>query len=500
MNLGELLDSIPISTHLPAGRSTPIGGVAEDSRQVRAGDLFVARNGTRARGIQFIHDAVARGASAVLVEDVSGLGLPEDFPVVSCSTPAPALGWLAHAVRGFPAAGMNLFAITGTNGKTTTTYLLRSICRAAEIPCGLITTVEIDDGRTVCENTMTTPDPVSLAELFARMKTNGVKAVVMEASSHALAQDRLAGLDFKVGMFSNLTQDHLDFHSDMENYAAAKARLFTSLKPDSFAVINADDPWSAGMVRHTAARVISYGLEKPADVFCRIIQFDHTGMDLLVKVPDAGEISIRTHLVGRYNAQNIICALSAAWCVGFKMDQIIQGIEQMASVPGRLQPVAPPGMNRTAMPFQVFVDYAHTPDALENVLRAVRPWAQGRIICVFGCGGDRDQTKRPKMAAVTEKFADSVILTSDNPRSENPDDIIAMIRRGFSASIGARLLVEPDRAAAIRAAVDMARPQDVILIAGKGHENYQIIGSHKHHFDDVEQASQALAQRFNGRV
>ncbi|HTV47321.1 MAG TPA: UDP-N-acetylmuramoyl-L-alanyl-D-glutamate--2,6-diaminopimelate ligase [Phycisphaerae bacterium] len=501
MHLSELLYSIPVFTQIVRGRGdVPLTGVAEDSRQVRPGDLFIARAGTRTDGIRFIQDAVSRGASAVMVENPDGLEIQSDAALVVCSKPAAALGWLAQAMQGFPTKSMDLFAITGTNGKTTTTYLMRSICRAADIPCGLITTIQIDDGREVAENSMTTPDPILLAGLFLRMKNNGVRVVAMEASSHALAQDRLAGLDFKVAMFSNLTQDHLDYHGTLENYAAAKGRLFESLQPCAFAVINADDPWAARMVQNTKARVISYGLKQGADVVCRINLLDQTGMSLELTIPDAGKICLKTPLVGRHNAQNIACAFSAAWCAGFKLDRIVAGIEQMSCVPGRLQPVTPPGMSRSELPFQVLVDYAHTHDALENVLRSIRPWTTGKIICVFGCGGDRDKTKRPKMAAAAEKLADSIIVTSDNPRTENPDDIITMILGGFSGSIGQRLVVQPDRALAIRAAVEKAVAGDVILIAGKGHENYQIIGSHKHHFDDVEQASEALTQRFSTRV
>src|SRR5271170_4158838 len=332
MNFGELLHSIPIPTRIFRGSDVPISGVTEDSRLVYPGSLFVARTGTRTQGIRFVHDAVSHGAAALVVDNPDGLDLPPDFPFALCSNPSVALGWLAQAMRNFPAKAMDLFAVTGTNGKTTTTYLLRSICHAAAIPCGLITTIQIDDGRQIGENSMTTPDPVQLADLFSRMKANGARIVAMEASSHALAQDRLAGLDFKVAMFSNLTQDHLDYHGTLENYAAAKSRLFESLGSGSFAAINADDPWSARMVQNTRARVISYGIEKPADVFCRIVRLDHSGMHLKIKIPDTGEISINTPLVGRHNAQNIACALTAAWSAGLQLDRIIAGIEQMSHV------------------------------------------------------------------------------------------------------------------------------------------------------------------------
>ena len=491
MKLSELLaDAVLPPTRLIKAAADPeISRVVEDSRQVRPGDLFVARRGTRHRGESFIDEALARGAAAVLVapdQAATGPGRERDVSAEEL------LARLAHRLRGDPARGLTIFAVTGTNGKTTISYLVRAICQAAGQRCGLISTVEIDDGRQVRESVMTTPGPVELADLLAEMKNNGVGVVSMEASSHALDQGRMAGLPVAVAMFSNLTGDHLDYHSTMDNYAAAKARLFASLPATAAAIINADDPWSSRMVQGTAARVIRWSLQQPADFKADILRMDALGMTLRISHPGGSPWTITTELVGRHNAQNILCAVAACASQGIAAQAIERGVEQMRAVPGRLQAVCAQGKRRDEMPFQVLVDYAHTHDALENVLRAVRPWTTGRIICVFGCGGDRDATKRPKMAAVAERLADQVIITNDNPRTENPDSIIAMILAGFSSPARAAVQVCPDRRAAIDAAVQQARTGDVVLIAGKGHENYQILGAVKHPFDDVAVARAAL--------
>ena len=495
MKLSVLLADVVV----PPGRliksvaDPEINRVVEDSRQVRPGDLFVARSGTRHHGESFIQDALGRGAAAVLLADQATPTVPLQDRDISAQE---MLARLAHRLRGEPARGLKIFAVTGTNGKTTISYLVRAICQAAQQRCGLISTVEIDNGAQVRESVMTTPGPVELADLFAEMKSNGVRAVSMEASSHALDQGRMAGFPVAAAMFSNLTGDHLDYHKTMEHYAAAKARLFAGLPAGSAAIINADDPWSARMVQATAARVIRYGLEKPADFKADILHMNALGMTLRINHPGGSPWTIRTELVGRHNALNILCAVAACASQGVAAPAIQLGIEQMSAVPGRLEAVLVEGKSRNEMPFQVLVDYAHTHDALENVLRAIRPWTTGRVMCVFGCGGDRDATKRPKMAAVAQCLADYVIITSDNPRTEDPQNIITMILAGLSPEARATVRVCPDRRAAIEAAIQEARPGDVVLIAGKGHERYQILGTVKHPFDDVAVARAALADRW----
>jgi UDP-N-acetylmuramoyl-L-alanyl-D-glutamate--2,6-diaminopimelate ligase len=503
LKLRELIRDIPVPIRVAGDLDTDIRRVVEDSRQVRAGDLFVARPGVRSSGERFIQEALARGAVAVLSDSSSSV-----FPVsanrpvafLQTSRPATALGWLAQRIYSDPARDLRLFAVTGTNGKTTTAYLVREILRAAGFNCGLIGTVQTDDGRTVLESAMTTPGPVELADLLARMRRNGATAAVLEASSHALAQERLVGINIHVAMFTNLTGDHLDYHATMDNYAAAKARLFDALSPDGFAVVNADDPWSRRMLQNTAAKAVSYALRSPADFSAMIGRCDAAGMDMLVHGPSGLQWNVSSVLVGRHNAQNILCAAVAAWCGGIAPEYILRGVRNLSCVPGRLEPVMAPGVRWSQMPFHALVDYAHTHDALENVLQAVRPWTQGRIICVFGCGGDRDSSKRPKMAAVAERLSDLVIVTSDNPRNESPDAIIQMILAGFSSAMGERLRVCSDRAAAIDLAIALAQPGDMVLIAGKGHEKYQIIGAQRSYFDDVEQAGRALAARFGIRA
>ncbi len=499
MTLHRLLRSVPlplVKLKAPGCDLDPdIVRVVEDSRMVRPGDLFVARAGTHNNGQRFIADAIQRGATAIVTDRSALLPTSSTIPVVQCDNPALALGWLAQAIHDFPARAMKLLAVTGTNGKTTTTYLIRSVMRQAGIISGLIGTVQLDDGKTVLDSPMTTPGPVELADILARMKDNGVRAVALEASSHALSQGRLAGLDIQVAMFSNLTGDHLDYHGTMENYAAAKALLFESLAPDAYAVINAQDAWSSRMIRDCGAKTISYGIDCPADFSCAIHSMTAAGMDLSIRGPDGAVWNFWTGLVGRHNVQNILCAAAACWAVGVAPEYIVAGMKAGDSVPGRLQPVVPVGTTRQEMLFAVLVDYAHTHDALENVLKALRGISRGKLICVFGCGGDRDATKRPKMGAVAERLADTIIVTDDNPRTEASSVIIEQIRHGFSGDMGDRLAVIPDRAAAIRHAINIAQQGDVVLIAGKGHENYQIIGTSRHPFDDVEQAKAALMSR-----
>ncbi len=478
-----------------------IDGVVEDSRLAAPGTIFVARAGTHANGAAFLQKALAAGAAAVVFNPDS---VPADFgeraakfgavPIASYQ-PAVMLGHLAQQTVGNPARKLKLLAVTGTNGKTTTTFLLRGIFRAAGLKCGLIGTVQTDDCQTVTESSMTTPAPVDLAALLDRMVKNGAQAAAMEASSHALAQDRLAGLNFSVAMFSNLTGDHLDYHGTMENYAQAKARLFADLRPEASAVINADDPWNRRMVQDCRARILTYALDRPADFTGRIHRLNGAGMDIELSGPQGQSDRVRSSMVGRHNAQNLLCAVAGAWAAGLQWQDIIPGLEKLDHVPGRLEAVRLPGISPHDMPFHVLVDYAHTHDALQNVLSAVRPWTRNRIILVFGCGGDRDVTKRPKMAGVAEQLADDIFLTQDNPRNENPQDILNMILTGFSETARRRVHICPDRREAIGAAIEMARPGDVVLIAGKGHENYQIIGTVKHPFDDLKTAAAALHRR-----
>ncbi|HUO08652.1 MAG TPA: UDP-N-acetylmuramoyl-L-alanyl-D-glutamate--2,6-diaminopimelate ligase [Phycisphaerae bacterium] len=507
MRFSELIQRIGGRVQVMDVRAGGAGGggdpeilrVCEDSRKVRAGDLFVARGGTKTSGEQFVADAIAKGAVAIVSEESPGIAIPgleREGAFARVGNANLALALLAHELAGNPTSGMKMIGVTGTKGKTTVAYLMRSVLKAAGKKVGMVGTVEIDDGVTVVPAEMTTPGVVELVELFSRMKANGVTHCVMEVSSHSLHQHRVAGIDWAVAIFTNLTGDHLDYHKTMEEYAAAKAMLFQGLKGGAVAVINADDSYATQMVRDCTVKVLRYALNGAADWTAAIPTMSASGMDMEIKGRDGISQYFASPLVGRHNAYNTLCALAGADALGIPLDKIIDGLDEMEGVPGRLQPVVPEGWGRQGMRFQVLVDYAHTHDSLENVLRAVRTtMGKGRLICVFGCGGDRDRTKRPKMAAVAETFADLVIVTSDNPRTEDPHAIIAEIRTGFSSNANGKVKVEPDRRAAIRTAISIADSGDVVLLAGKGHENYQIIGTTKHHFDDVEEAQAALKLR-----
>jgi UDP-N-acetylmuramoyl-L-alanyl-D-glutamate--2,6-diaminopimelate ligase len=526
--IGKLRERGGEVVRMHAGMDPEILGVCDDSRKAKAGDLFVARAGVKADGAKFIEDAIGRGAVAVVTSGqwpVAGGQKEVAWAQVGDANLACAL--LAHEVGGRPTAGMKVIGVTGTKGKTTVAYLLRSVLRAAGHTVGMVGTVEIDDGREAVPADMTTPGSVELARLFSRMKANGVTHCVMEVSSHALHQHRVAGIEFAVGIFTNLTGDHLDYHKTMEEYAAAKAVLFERMGETATAVINADDSWARRMVQGCRAKVIPLHVELDThragtmETAARaeagwsglVTQMDSGGMWInlggpVTFVPGMEKslpfmYKIHTPLVGKHNAYNILCAVAGAYALGLTLEQMRLAVAALLTArgaPGRLQRVEVTGQE---LPFQVFVDYAHTHDALENVLKALRAtMGGGKLICVFGCGGDRDRTKRPKMGRVAETLADRVIVTSDNPRTEDPAFILGEICAGFSEGWqgAGKVTVEADRRAAIRAAIEMAGAGDVVLIAGKGHENYQIIGTTKSHFDDVEEAAAAIAQRLGAKV
>jgi UDP-N-acetylmuramoyl-L-alanyl-D-glutamate--2,6-diaminopimelate ligase len=355
--------------------------------------------------------------------------------------------------------------------------------------CGLIGTVEVHDGRTRRESSMTTPGPVELAELFAAMRDKGCRACAIETSSHALHQRRVSGIEYAAAGFTNLTGDHLDYHGTMDDYAAAKAMLFESLSDAAVACVNADDQWSARMTERCHARVIRFGMGKDADYRARDIAVTSSGSNFVLHTPD-GKAEVHMQLIGRHNIQNALCAASIVGeTFGLSVHQIASALRDAPGAPGRLQAV------RTGQSFAVLVDYAHSDDALQNVLSALRPLTRGKLRVLFGCGGDRDRTKRPRMARTAQCLADAIYVTSDNPRTENPQAILDEICAGFSADSGKSIAVDPDRRAMIGRIIHDAEAGDVVLIAGKGHENYQIIGSTRHHFDDVEEATRALQQR-----
>jgi UDP-N-acetylmuramoyl-L-alanyl-D-glutamate--2,6-diaminopimelate ligase len=483
MQLHALLRLVDPQLTLSGIPNVEITGVQEDSRRVQPGNLFVARSGLKTDGARFIADAKERGAVAAVV---SAKTQASPLPQIMMKDPARAASVLANLAHGSPSHRMRCFAITGTNGKTTTAYLVRHLLTRGTLRCGLMGTVEIDDGRQRREAEMTTPDGCFVAETLASMRDKGCRAMVLEASSHALDQSRLAGVFFSGAAFTNLTGDHLDYHKSMPNYAAAKARLFESLDAEAVAVINDNSKWADRMIQDCPSRIIRFGSTKRSDYRAAAVVVTPRGTKFMLHTP-GGKAEVNMKLVGQHNVENALAAAALVGEVaGLTVTQIAAGLADAPGAPGRLQPVD------AGQPFGVLVDYAHTDDALINVLKAIKPLCKGRLHVVFGCGGDRDVTKRPRMAKTAEQYADVIYVTSDNPRTENAVAIIDQICAGFSKETETPIVIQPDRRLAIQQAVRSAEPTDVVLIAGKGHENYQIIGTTKHHFDDVEEAKRAI--------
>jgi UDP-N-acetylmuramoyl-L-alanyl-D-glutamate--2,6-diaminopimelate ligase len=416
-----------------------------------------------------------------------------DVPVwVTVKDARRALAVLAATFYEHPSTAMQVIGITGTNGKTTTAYLVASIFEAAGIRCGMLGTVGYRVGDETREATHTTPEAPEVQALLREMVARGARACAMEVSSHALALRRVEAMTFAAGVFTNLTRDHLDFHADMEAYFQAKRRLFEMLPPGAPGLINADDPRS-GALTQIAGRPVTYGINRPADIAPGPLSFSLEGLAFDVRTP-RGTLRMASRLVGRPNVYNILAAVSTATALGLSFDAIERGVRQLEGVPGRFQVVSGAKDEVT-----VVVDYAHTDDALRNLLETARPLARGRLITVFGCGGDRDRTKRPLMGAVAGRLSDLILITSDNPRSEDPQRIMEQVQRGITADTrrdrAQRMLAIVDRREAIAKAIELARAGDLVLIAGKGHEKYQVIGSQVLPFDDVAVAREALGQR-----
>lgn len=493
MRLGDLFRRAAIeSKHIaPSHPDLQIRDICLDSRQAAPGSLFLAIAGTSKDGAAYIADAVARGAVAVVTDR------PSEVPVGVACIQVPcvrrATSRLAAAFFGLQdiqaRGALKVVGITGTNGKSTTAFMIRQILTAAGHPTALFGTIEYDLISRKIEANLTTPDPVTLVTHLVEAAKAGAKHAVMEVSSHSLDQHRTDGITFSAGIFTNLTQDHLDYHKTMEAYLRAKILLFESLPTDATAILNADDPASDEIAKHCTTPIIRYGLGSKADLRAEVLSQTRSGGTFLL-MHGNNKTEIRTSLVGRHNVYNALAAAATGLALGLTWETIAQGLSDLTDVPGRLQRV--PSADRG---FDVFVDYAHTDDALRNVLTALRPLTTGKLWCVFGCGGDRDRTKRPKMARAVAEGADSFVITSDNPRTEDPLAIIREIQEGFTPDAFKKGITEPDRAKAISYAVSQLHAGDVLLIAGKGHENYQILGGTKVHFDDVEVAEAAIARR-----
>ncbi|MFB3920383.1 MAG: UDP-N-acetylmuramoyl-L-alanyl-D-glutamate--2,6-diaminopimelate ligase [Terriglobia bacterium] len=485
MKLGELLRGVP-TLEFGADAAVEITALAYDSRRVKPGTLFFAIQGEKADGHAFIPQALRAGAAAVVSERPAPSELSSRW--VRVARIRRALSDTARTFLGRPDARLLLTGITGTNGKTTTAFLTESILRTAGMQTGLFGTIEYRLGGKTISAVNTTPESLDLLTYFAELLGSGGQAAVLEASSHALAQERLWGFKFSAAVFTNLTRDHLDFHGDFDHYFAAKRRLFEGLgtTPPELAVINADDPWGAKLSDITNPRRMTFGMNSPADV--RPIQFTHgrAGLHATLLTP-AGKVEIESPLAGRANLMNILAATATAIGLEVPVGKIQEGIALLTAVPGRFERVD------EGQPFVVVVDYAHTDDALRNVLRTARELTRERLIVLFGCGGDRDRTKRPLMGEAAGSLADFVVLTSDNPRSEDPLMILNDALVGLQKT-GTPYVAEVDREVAIRKALESAHEGDVVVVAGKGHETYQILRDRTIPFDDREVARRMLRE------
>ena len=485
MDFRDLLKHAPI---VEWRGDASVTGVTHSSSDVRPGDIFVAIKGARVDGHDFINQALVQGAAAVVT--TRHVDLPEDVAWALVEDSRAFLSVIADAFYGYPSRSLRMVGITGTNGKTTTAFLLRAILREQGLRTGMIGTVQIEVGDEILPVKFTTPEAHDLQALLKRMNDGGISHAVMEVSSHSLAQHRVDNVEYDTAVFTNLTQDHLDLHGTMDNYFSAKAQLFTRLganavKPTKTAVVNVDDSWGQRLVSLTSVRVLSYAIDCSADITAKNIKSSSMGSSFILVTPQ-GEIECSISTPGKHSIYNALAAAGAGLAEGCSLQAIAQGL-QMPPVAGRMEQVNE-GQN-----FAVFVDYAHSPDGLQNVLQAAREFARGRVIVVFGCGGDRDRGKRPLMGAIAAKLSDVAILTSDNPRSEDPLRIIEDVLPGFyGASAASRVIVEPDRRNAIHRAITSAGENDVVLITGKGHENYQIFRDGTVHFDDREEARAAL--------
>lgn len=481
MKLRELLKNVE-TLEVCADLDTEIGNISYNSRDTRAGDLFVAIRGFESDGHKYIGSAAQAGAVAALCEEK-----PEgDIPYVLVKNSREALALVSAEYFGNPAAEMTIIGVTGTNGKTTTTLLLKHVledCAGAKV--GLVGTNANMIGSRVLETERTTPESYELQKLFREMRNEACKYVIMEVSSHSLVLSRVAGIRFAVGVFTNLTQDHLDFHHTMEEYAAAKAMLFSNCDK---AAINIDDEWGGYMCERAKCPVFTYSENKlEADLVAKDLRLNPSNVKFCA-LAQGGIERVALNIPGRFSIYNAMSVISAGLLLELPFDKICDSLKTASGVKGRVEVVPTPE------DFTILIDYAHTPDALENVLKSMREVASGRVVILFGCGGDRDKTKRPIMGNIGVSLSDFAIITSDNPRTEEPSAIISDILQGVKAPKSRYKVIE-DRAKAIAFAIDNHQPGDVIILAGKGHETYQIVGKEKHHMDEREIVSEHLASK-----
>jgi UDP-N-acetylmuramoyl-L-alanyl-D-glutamate--2,6-diaminopimelate ligase len=492
MKLKKLLKDIP-NVQVKGSKEIEISGICSNSKLVSPGNLFIAKRGSTYDGTQFISEAVSAGATAILT-DIFDPSLKDVTQLIHPDVNSME-GTFAANYYQFASDKLFMVGITGTNGKTTTSMLIKHLLDQIEGPCGLIGTIEYIIGHQRYQATRTSPDVTSNHKMLREMVLHGCRSAVMEVTSHALMQGRVQHIDFDVAIFTNLTVDHLDYHHTMENYSLAKNRLFTSLIPKKggktlakTAIVNADSPWHQKMLEGCRSNILTYAIDSKADLYASNVQLTSYGTQFTVHYQNK-TATCTSPLVGRYNVYNALAAIAVALTRFVSLEQVLARLATFTGVPGRLEAVANP------LGLKIYVDFAHSDDALTNVLECLSEIKQGKIITVFGCGGDRDQSKRPLMARASEALSDLTIVTSDNPRSEDPSDIIRQIVKGFKRQDSHE--VEIDRQLAIEKAINMATPEDIILIAGKGHEPYQIFSHKIVEFDDRKVAAQICRQKFS---
>ncbi len=494
MKLRELLASVDGVVQLPQHPAvdTEIKGLKTNSHACVPGDLFIGMPGTRVDGGDFWQSAIASGAVAAIISPEAAQKHPPtpSACVITADDMTKVCAQLAATFYGYPGQKLKLVGVTGTNGKTTTSHLVEYFLKLANLPTALMGTLYTRWNGFVQTAVHTTPFAVELQQQLATAMDAGNEYGVMEVSSHALAQGRVMGCQFEVGVFSNLTQDHLDFHRDMEDYFAAKALLFSPQYLKGRAIINADDAYGKRLIASlNSEKVWSYSVDdSTASLWMSDLNYQPNGVSGTLHTPK-GEVAFRSPLVGQYNLENLLAAVGAVLQLGLDLELVASTIPEFPGVPGRMERM----QIIQEQDISVIVDYAHTPDSLENLLKASRPFIPGKMICVFGCGGDRDRTKRPKMGRIAAELADVAVVTSDNPRTEDPERILQDILAGIPETV--KPIVICDRATAIRTAILQAQPGDGVLLAGKGHEDYQILGTEKIHFDDREHAREALEDR-----
>jgi UDP-N-acetylmuramoyl-L-alanyl-D-glutamate--2,6-diaminopimelate ligase len=493
MKLRELLAAVD-GVEYPKTADVEVDGIKTNSDDCSAGDLFIGMPGTRVDGGEFWQSALASGAVAAIVspEAVQKNPPTPESLVISASNMNKACAQISAAFYGYPGQQLRMLGVTGTNGKTTTTHLIEYFLTKVNLPAALLGTLYTRWPGFSQTAAFTTPFAVDLQQRLAQAVDAGCEFGVMEVSSHALAQDRVFGCPFEVAVFTNLTQDHLDYHQDMEDYFGAKALLFSPDYLQGRAIINADDEYGQRLIAGLSKeRVWTYSVNNHhADLRMSDLNYQPIGVSGILHTPK-GDVAFSSPLVGQYNLENLLAAVAAVLHLGLDLQLVANAISKFTGVPGRMERVEISDNTDVS----VIVDYAHTPDSLRNLLKSVRAFIPGRIICVFGCGGDRDRTKRPKMGKIAAELADIAVVTSDNPRTEDPERILEDILAGIPDTV--QPMVICDRATAIRAAILEAKPGDGVLLAGKGHEDYQILGTEKIHFDDREQAREALQARIS---